>query len=430
MNTCSRFSAKASLLSAVTGLVMAPAGIALAQEGADLYGRQPAAQAGSAVQTSAWWTESNPGFGSRKQRVVQTSGTIPSAAAKVNGTTTANRSKSGLRITRPAPVAAQVQSEIPAATPSAGTSEIQRQLEALYRRDGRQMPSMDLNSAAAAATSNAAAQQAAAAQAPPYQPKPSLLDRILGRKPAPLRTPQKIAVPGKHAVPSAVASKPNPRSVITPPVEPQPFQAPVESVAPNTAPSTETQLARQATEANVPKLAPSEDSAEFFPEVAESKSKAAETPFSGLKLDHESEMPITGTSAGVAAQTGSGDDSREAPYKLLASRTGKPGFRGFCPVTLKLQRKLVDSKPDFASDFQSVTYTFASAEAKAEFDADPASFVPAASGIDVVKYDDDGDKIPGSLEHAVWYQGKLFLFASQESLDKFVEDPADYADLD
>ena len=95
-----------------------------------------------------------------------------------------------------------------------------------------------------------------------------------------------------------------------------------------------------------------------------------------------------------------------------------------------MQRKLIDAKPGFKSVYKSTTYTFASEEAKAEFDAAPASFVPAANGIDVVTYDDDGDKLPGSLDFAVWYQGKLFLFSSQESLDKFVESPGDYADID
>jgi YHS domain-containing protein len=291
------------------------------------------------------------------------------------------------------------------------------------------MPPMDVNAAAAAATAGAVA-QANMPKPPPYQPKPSLLDRILGRKPAPVRTQPKLALPGKRVVAPTIAARPGAGSAVTPPVEPQPFQAPPTAPAPTQAPAVAGAQAPVTADAGAPASTPDESPADFFPEVAESKAMEKDSPFSGLKLDEESELPLVNSSTAADAQAAPADDSREAQYKLLASRTGKFGFKGFCPVTLKMQRKLVDANPAFKSVYQSAVYTFASAEAKEEFDAAPASFAPAAGGIDVVSYDDDGDKVAGSLDFAVWYQGRLFMFSSQESLDKFVESPGEYSDID
>jgi YHS domain-containing protein len=449
MNIRNRFSAKAYLLSAVSSLAIGPTGLAVGQEGQNLYSnnclsgncQKPAATA-SGAHTAGYWTTA-PSHGANR-RVVPTSGSIPTASSKLSGSVTPTRLRSASRPAVMAPAqsvapqpsiapVAGASSGAPSAAPATGKSEVQKQLEALYRRDGREMPPMDVNSAAAAATAGAAA-QANMPKPPPYQPKPSLFDRILGRKPAPTKATPKLALPGKKAVPSAIVAKPNSGATVTSPVEPQPFQAPPSAPAPSVA-SAPASAAPQTANAGQSATAPpttksTEDPAEFFPEVAETKEMDGDTPFSGLKLDEESELPPVDSTVSGAAQTAAADDSREAQYKLLASRAGKPGFRGFCPVTLKSQRKLIDARPQFQSVYQSVVYTFASAEAKEEFDASPASFAPAAGGIDVVAYDDDGDKIPGSLEFAVWYQGRLFMFASQDSLDKFVESPAEYAKMD
>ncbi|MBI5758727.1 MAG: hypothetical protein HZA46_09430 [Planctomycetales bacterium] len=426
MNTRTRFFAKASLWSVVTGMVIGPAGVAFAQVGTNYQsnscpnGKCPqAAKTATVTQAGGWWSKSKSGTPASGQRVTQVSGQIPSAASKVAGTTTTSRSAGAYRAARPAPVSTSVPA--PVAAPSNGQSAVQQQLEALYRRDGKQMPAMDVNSAAAAATAGAAAQQAVAAQAPKFQPKPTLMDRILGRKPAAARSAPQVARQATPGVP--VAAQPSA------PTEPQPFQAPVESAAPNGTQPAAGPQAPAVVDSGAATLSPVEDTADFFPQAAASKAVEPETPFSGLKLDDEAELPIA-KSADTNVSQSAGDDSREAQYKLLASRTGKAGFKGFCPVTLKSQRKLVDAQPAFKSEYQSATYTFASAEAKAEFDAAPASYAPAANGIDVVAYDDDGDKVPGSLDFAVWYQGKLFLFSSQDSLDKFVETPSDYADID
>lgn len=110
----------------------------------------------------------------------------------------------------------------------------------------------------------------------------------------------------------------------------------------------------------------------------------------------------------------------------LASRPAMTGFKGFCPVTLRNKRKLVESSPDYQAERDGVVYQFASAEALAEFQIAPEKYVPARSGHDVV-LTAGGDEKDGSLDHAVWFRGKLYLFATAESRQTFVASPAKYA---
>ena len=121
----------------------------------------------------------------------------------------------------------------------------------------------------------------------------------------------------------------------------------------------------------------------------------------------------TGTDAGFVDVK-----SREA---RLAARREQSGLKGFCPVELRNSRKLVDSRAEFTATWQKRTYQFSSAEALAEFEKDPARYAPVASGYDVIVLGNSGERIDGSLDHAVWYHDRLHLFSSRDTLQTFVE---------
>lgn len=120
------------------------------------------------------------------------------------------------------------------------------------------------------------------------------------------------------------------------------------------------------------------------------------------------------------------DEQASSEEAQLASRPAMTGFKGFCPVTLRNKRKLVESDPQFQAERDGVVYQFASAEALAEFQIAPEKYVPARSGQDVV-LTAGGEQKPGTLDHAVWFRGKLYLFATAESRQTFVTAPAKYA---
>ncbi len=121
------------------------------------------------------------------------------------------------------------------------------------------------------------------------------------------------------------------------------------------------------------------------------------------------------------------DDREQTERPKLAARPTLKGFKGFCPVTLRNSRRLVEAKLEFSSEYAGMSFQFATPEAKAEFDAAPERYVPAKGGRDVVQASASPDAQEGSLDHAVWYRGKLYLFATPATREQFVGEPAKFA---
>ena len=119
-------------------------------------------------------------------------------------------------------------------------------------------------------------------------------------------------------------------------------------------------------------------------------------------------------------------DERAKQLAALAARPHQRGLKGFCPVTLYHKRQLAEAKPQFYAIHQNKMYTFANAEAQADFEHAPEKYIPACSGKDIVRVSAGEQDTEGSLDHAVWYKGRLYLFASVETRAKFVSDVHQY----
>ena len=113
--------------------------------------------------------------------------------------------------------------------------------------------------------------------------------------------------------------------------------------------------------------------------------------------------------------------------RRIRDRFGMKGLKGFCPVTLRDERELLDAKPEFFFTHRGQKFHFASAEARDKFEVDPATYAPAAYGADVVALGRDKDVVEGTLDFAAWYKGRLYLFGSQANYDVFVKSPVTYA---
>jgi YHS domain-containing protein len=214
----------------------------------------------------------------------------------------------------------------------------------------------------------------------------------------------------------------------------------------------------------------SESQADGTPEVpkpaAVVKSETAEesNPFNGLKLDAEAAAttvqqtaadsiplpqlpdlpapaaltaPADAAPAGKLAAITPGEkpvakstatnSARSEKLQKIAQRSELNGLKGFCPVALRDSRELEDARPSFLAEFNGHYYNFSSAEALAKFKADPEKYAPAAGGQDVVLAANEGESREGSLDRAVWYRDKLYLFSSKESHQEFVASPAKFA---
>ena len=118
---------------------------------------------------------------------------------------------------------------------------------------------------------------------------------------------------------------------------------------------------------------------------------------------------------------------REIQKEMIAARADQPGFKGFCPVVLRDQRELLDSSSNHSATFGLRTYQFSSAQAKATFEADPSRYAPAAGGSDVVLLVNTGEEQEGSVEFALWYRDRLYLFRSRQTMALFSQNPQQFA---
>jgi len=120
----------------------------------------------------------------------------------------------------------------------------------------------------------------------------------------------------------------------------------------------------------------------------------------------------------------------DSKLQKIAAREGLTGLKGFCPVTLRDHRDLVDSHEDHSAIFNGKRYQFATEDALEAFLDDPVKYAPATRGSDVIHLALTGEEKEGTLDYAVWYRGRLYLFASPETMETFVAAPSSHATND
>jgi YHS domain-containing protein len=97
-------------------------------------------------------------------------------------------------------------------------------------------------------------------------------------------------------------------------------------------------------------------------------------------------------------------------------------LKGYDAVAYFKQGKPLKGNPEIASTYQGVTYLFASAANRAEFDKDPAKYVPRYGGF--CAYGVANGVITGieGAEAFTVYMGKLYLGGNQDALKSFKTD--------
>jgi YHS domain-containing protein/thioredoxin-related protein len=104
-------------------------------------------------------------------------------------------------------------------------------------------------------------------------------------------------------------------------------------------------------------------------------------------------------------------------------------LEGFCPLTLCLEEKWIPGNPAYCTMYQGHIFRFASAETMMTFVRNPANYIPVAMGEDIVFMVDRNKRINGNRRFGAWYQGRVFLFSSQEALNAFSERPDYYTEI-
>ncbi len=155
-------------------------------------------------------------------------------------------------------------------------------------------------------------------------------------------------------------------------------------------------------------------------------SDAAEVELPPVDFKESEVAPLKSVDAERLEQVAE-QDRRVRQQRMIQSRAGQSGFKGFCPVELRDRRELIDTNAEFTATFGLQTYSFSSAAAKTAFEADPSRYAPAAGGSDVVLLVNSGEEQPGMLDYALWYRDRLYLFRSRETMAMFNQDPLRFA---
>ncbi len=102
-------------------------------------------------------------------------------------------------------------------------------------------------------------------------------------------------------------------------------------------------------------------------------------------------------------------------------------FDGYCPVALKTNHKWVAGNLKFGAIHRGRTFLFMGEEQRQQFLANPDAYSPVFSGMDPVLLLDNNQLVEGSRRYGFEYLGAFYLFANQESMDRFKSKPDQYA---
>jgi len=102
------------------------------------------------------------------------------------------------------------------------------------------------------------------------------------------------------------------------------------------------------------------------------------------------------------------------------------GLDGFCPVALCMEEQWVPGRPDIAAEYGGHLYHFTGQASMEKFMDNPKAYAPQHGGLDPVELVDHGIERKGSVRHCVTYEGRLYLFASEENLRRFDQSPRRY----
>jgi thiol-disulfide isomerase/thioredoxin/YHS domain-containing protein len=122
--------------------------------------------------------------------------------------------------------------------------------------------------------------------------------------------------------------------------------------------------------------------------------------------------------------------AQQPPTVASVGPAGSPFvFEGFCPVSLTERGEWTAGRKEYGLRHRGRTYLFAGPDEWQRFNANPDKYTPLASGFDPVLLVDANQQVDGRRCHGVTYQGQVLLFASEETLGRFVQDKDRYVAL-
>ena len=111
-----------------------------------------------------------------------------------------------------------------------------------------------------------------------------------------------------------------------------------------------------------------------------------------------------------------------ASFPMIPAAEAPPvGLDGFCPVQLSKHRdKWTKGDPRYGVIHRGRTYLFSGPAEQQEFLTNPDQFSPVMGGDDPVFALDHGQQVPGQRKFGRFHGDRVYLFATEESLAKFL----------
>jgi len=152
-----------------------------------------------------------------------------------------------------------------------------------------------------------------------------------------------------------------------------------------------------------------------------------------------SDPAIAGRQPGQSRSTASGEQSsrgipRELPTpagssEQLAFNSIETGMDGFCPVHLRQKGSLKAGSDQFETIYQGIRYQFVSEANRRQFLDDPAKYAPQDLGCDPVILTKEHRALAGNVRLRLWFDGRLYLFSSEQSHLEFRNRPLRYSQM-
>jgi thiol-disulfide isomerase/thioredoxin/YHS domain-containing protein len=145
-------------------------------------------------------------------------------------------------------------------------------------------------------------------------------------------------------------------------------------------------------------------------------------------LSRMDEMNRQVAAADTAVAESGSEEPKAATNELLPrlASAGGIGLDGFSPVSLSTSRVWREGSPEFAWRHAGAIYFMADAEELDLFKQDPNKYAPQHSGFDPLLLSTDQVAIRGLISYGSFYEGKLYLHATESSRATFIRDPGKY----
>ena len=104
----------------------------------------------------------------------------------------------------------------------------------------------------------------------------------------------------------------------------------------------------------------------------------------------------------------------------------QPSFNGLCLTSVVDKRELIAGDARFSATHKGQLLYFHSAAQRDSFFVDPDRYWPMLDGLCAGTWVDSGREVPGQLQHAAVFRGRIWVFADRALMEQFIASPADH----